>query len=137
MPAQPSKLQVILSQFDKACDRLSDVLAMPADEFNLVRDSAIQRFEFTYELFWKVIRTWAAKKKDVVHSPSECFDYAFKRKLISNQENVFAAELIKWRNLTSHMYEESMAQEIYERLPKAAAMMRSTIQRLKEKDKKP
>ncbi|WP_448568477.1 nucleotidyltransferase substrate binding protein [Thermus sp.] len=36
--------------------RLASALAQPKDEF--VRDSAIQRFEFTFELSWKTLKTY-------------------------------------------------------------------------------
>lgn len=40
-----SKLEANLSQFKKAINRLEDVLKQEKNEF--MRDSAIQRFEFT------------------------------------------------------------------------------------------
>ncbi|MEB3222998.1 MAG: nucleotidyltransferase substrate binding protein [Candidatus Sericytochromatia bacterium] len=44
-----------LSNFENALMRLSEVLARdPADD--IVRDAAIQRFEFTFEACWKAIK---------------------------------------------------------------------------------
>lgn len=134
MPAQPSKLEVILGQFAKACDRLAEVLAMPVDAKGIVRDSAIQRFEFTFELFWKSLKAWAVKRLDDVHTASDAVEYAHLRKVISAQEEEHGRQLIRWRNMTSHIYEESMAEEIFRHVPEAEKFMREVIRRLKEQE---
>lgn len=132
MPAQPSKLEVIIGQFAKACDRLAEVLATPVDAKGIIRDSAIQRFEFTFELFWKCLKAWAVKRMDEVHTASDAIEYAHLRKLISPQEEEHGRQLIRWRNMTSHIYEESMAEEIFRHVPEAEKLMREVIHRLRE-----
>lgn len=107
---------------------------MPADADGIVRDSAIQRFEFTFELFWKTLKAWATKRMDEVHTASDAVEYAQIRKLISNDEEELGRQLIRWRNMTSHLYEESMAEEIYSRIPAAEKFMREVISRLAEKE---
>jgi nucleotidyltransferase substrate binding protein (TIGR01987 family) len=134
MPAQSSKLQVIHGQFRSACDRLAEVLAMPVDADGIVRDSAIQRFEFTFELFWKTLKAWATKRMDEVHTASDAVEYAQIRKLICSEEEELGRQLIRWRNMTSHLYEESMAEEIFSRIPGAEKFMREVIGRLAEKE---
>ena len=52
------KLRNLLRLLDTALTRLEGALAQPVNEF--VRDSAIQRFEFTFELFWKSLKAYAA-----------------------------------------------------------------------------
>jgi len=39
-----------LDEFERAIQRLDEALSQPKDEF--IRDSVIQRFEFTFELSW-------------------------------------------------------------------------------------
>ena len=51
------KLHNQLRLLETALSRLEKALARPVDEF--VRDSAIQRFEFTFELLWKSVKTYA------------------------------------------------------------------------------
>ena len=51
------KLRNLLRLLDTALMRLEGALAQPVNEF--VRDSAIQRFEFTFELFWKSLKAYA------------------------------------------------------------------------------
>ena len=43
-----------------ALDRLDDALAQPKTEWT--RDSAIHRFEFTFELAWKAVRCLSAER---------------------------------------------------------------------------
>jgi hypothetical protein len=50
------RLTRLLSSFGKAHSQLTRALAQPKDEF--VRDAAIQRFEFTFELFWKTLQAY-------------------------------------------------------------------------------
>lgn len=134
MPAQPSKLEVIIGQFAKAWDRLAEVLAMPLDAKGIVRDSAILRFEFTFELFWKCLKAWAVKRLDEVHTASDALEYASIRKIISTKEEEHGRQLIRWRNMTSHLYEENMAEEIFRHVPEAERFMREVIARLKERE---
>jgi len=45
---------IILTTFEKALLSLEKALEQPKNEF--IRDSVIQRFEYTYELAWKMLR---------------------------------------------------------------------------------
>jgi hypothetical protein len=47
------RVSLLLADFEQALKRLSSALAAPDNEF--VRDSSIQRFEFSFELAWKSI----------------------------------------------------------------------------------
>ena len=50
-----------------ALDRLDDALAQPKTEWT--RDSAIRRFEFTFELAWKAVATVAEAQGVDARSP--------------------------------------------------------------------
>lgn len=43
-----------IADYTRAVARLREALARPKDEF--LRDSVIQRFEFSYELAWKLLK---------------------------------------------------------------------------------
>ena len=58
-----------------ALGRLDDALAQPKTEWT--RDSAIQRFEFTFELAWKAVATVAQAHGVEARSPREAFKQAF------------------------------------------------------------
>lgn len=86
----------------------------PQDEE--VRDSVIQRFEFTYELCWKMLRRRLEADDP---SPETIRAMNFKtlirigaeRGLISNPESWF--EYRRKRNITTHTYDESKAVEVH------------------------
>ena len=120
-----TKQDAQLAQFAKALTRLNEALAAPKSD--IVRDSAIQRFEFTIDMAWKLVKTCLEEKYGVVcQSPKECFRSAYNQKLLEYDE--FWLELVDMRNQTSHTYKEEIAQSVYERLPKAAQYMAKLIE---------
>ena len=56
----------------RAVDRLAEVVAMPKPE--VVRDSAIKRFEITFDMSWKTLKAFLQERYGVnVASPKEAF----------------------------------------------------------------
>jgi len=122
------KLTAATSQFENALGRLQEVLAMK--ENDVIRDSAIQRFEFTLDLSWKVLKTFLEDQKGVIcKSPKECFREAYKQGLIEYEDAWL--KLVDLRNETSHTYNESYAKEIYKELPGAAKHFTTLLQAIK------
>ncbi len=64
-----------LRSFQSAIIRLDAALAQPKTEWT--RDSAIQRFEFTFELAWKAVAAAAQAQGVDARSPREAFRQAF------------------------------------------------------------
>lgn len=109
-----SKYQALLKQFKKALKRLKDALDQEPNEF--IRDSAIQRFEFTFDLSWKLIKTYLEEEKGLLcRSPKACFREAYKQELLEHDE--FWLEMTDIRNQTAHTYNEKLAKEIFDKLP--------------------
>lgn len=123
------KLKNLVLQFEKAVVKLSDVLKQEKNEY--IRDSAIQRFEFTFELAWKAMKGFLEEQGIVVYSPRESVKGAFQAGLI--EEDSAWLEMIELRNLTSHTYNESTAEEIYDALPGVLERCRELLNSLKEK----
>jgi nucleotidyltransferase substrate binding protein (TIGR01987 family) len=102
-----SSLQNALHSLDKA-------LAEPLNEF--VRDAAIQRFEYSYELCWKMLRRVLAEDQGIeavsALSRRDLFRLAAEKRLIDDPLIWF--EFHKARNETSHTYNEAKAQEVYD-----------------------
>lgn len=83
----------------------------------IVRDAAIQRFEYTFETFWKVVKGYLDVQEGIIcNSPKSCFKEAFKVGLLSEEEAVEILEMVDDRNLTAHTYQEEVAEEIYHRI---------------------
>jgi nucleotidyltransferase substrate binding protein (TIGR01987 family) len=71
-------------------------LAAPKTVAN--RDSAIKRFELTFELAWKSAKAYAAGQGIVCRSPRDSFSEAFRLGLIS--DNPLWLKMIEDRNLS-------------------------------------
>ena len=95
--------------FNAALHKLEEALNEPASEY--LRDASIQRFEFTYELAWKTLKAYLSSKDIIVLSPKETLQIAYQQGLLHNA-NAWS-ELHMKRNLTSHTYDEKLAEEIY------------------------
>lgn len=99
--------------FAKAVNRLADALNQPKNEF--IRDAAIQRFEFTFELAWKVLKTYLEREGLEARSPRAAIRGAFSVGLLPEDEGWLA--MLELRNLSSHTYNEDIAEKIYAELP--------------------
>lgn len=109
-----TKLEVTIQQFEKAVRRLKEVLEL--EETDVIRDSAIQRFEFTLDISWKMLKTFLEEKKGIICvSPKECFREAYRQGVIDYDEDWI--EFVNMRNETVHTYNEDTAKEIYNKLP--------------------
>ena len=85
---------------------LGDVL----DE--IVKEGLIQRFEYTHELAWNVMKDYAAYQGNTnIGGSRDATREAFQLQLISDG-NVWM-KMIGSRNKTSHTYNEEIAAEIY------------------------
>ncbi len=112
------------AQLKRALSRLNEVLAAP--ESDIVRDSAIQRFEFSMDMAWKLLKTCLEERYGVVcQSPKECFREAYRQKMLSYDE--FWLELVDMRNQTSHTYKEDLAKSVFARLPRAAEYLQDLL----------
>lgn len=121
-----------LTAFGRAVERLADALAQTKNEY--LRDAAIQRFEFTFELAWKVMKTYAEQQGLEARSPREAIRAAFQTGLITEDPGWLA--MIELRNLTSHTYDEAIAERIYADLPDMLTHFRDLLTKLKVHVKK-
>ena len=78
------------------------------DETEIIRDSLIQRFEFTYELAWKSMFYWMKNMgEQMPEMQKPIIQAAFRCELISAPE--VWEEIKKQRDETSHTYNEPKA----------------------------
>lgn len=121
-----NKLQALVKQFEQAVKRLEEVLLMP--KTSVVRDSAIQRFEFCCELSWKVMKIYLAEQGVVTSFPKDTIREAFARGILENDP--LWLRTIELRNLSSHTYNESLAEDIYRELHKTLNLFQKLVKRL-------
>lgn len=106
-----------LHDADSALARLGEVLAIetPTD---VERDAAIKRFEFTFEAVWKAAQRYLAVIEQIEAGSPGAVIRACREAGIGDEDAAEARLLAaKDRNLTSHMYKESVAEAIFARLP--------------------
>lgn len=108
--ASNEEIQSLFEQFKEAFGRLKEAINIK-EESDIKRDAVIKRFEFTYELLWKIYKKLARLQKLDYFNPKACFQFAFKSGLIENEE--LFLEIIDARNKTTHVYSEEEARKIY------------------------
>jgi len=105
-----AKIRQSLHNLEKALTRLKEALAEPIDN-EIVIDGTIQRFKFCIELFWKTLKRLLSFEGIETKTPRETLKQAYQIGW-SNDETAWL-EMLKDRNLTSHIYNEVMAGDIY------------------------
>lgn len=111
------KFTIKRENFESALLRLKEGLAgyETASDQQLARDGIIQRFEFTCELAWKTAREWLLDQGHVdLNSPKAVMWQAFADGLVSDSDGWIG--LLNDRNLTSHIYDENTADQIFQRI---------------------
>ena len=111
-------MQLDLSFWKRALDTLergiARSLATPAD--NEVRDAVIQRFEYCYELSWKMLKRHL---EQVMPDPAAADQWSFKQLMREAAERGLIAAVEPWmeyryqRNQTAHVYDEDKAWLVY------------------------
>ena len=103
-----------LASYQQALSRLEEALAeKEPDQF--VYDATIKRFEFTYELSWKLLKAFIEYKGgEDVRFPRDVFKEAYAKGIVKNGE--IWLDMLEDRNLTSHTYSFARASEIYKRV---------------------
>ena len=106
------------------------------DEMYLTyRDSMIQRFEYCTELFWKYLKKYleAYVQQPLINGPAPVIRASFSAGLLNEQEAESALEMIKDRNMTSHIYKEEIAELLATKIPQHYRLMNMVAARLIEK----
>lgn len=113
-------------EFEKAVTKLREALAQPKTEF--IRDSVIQRFEFSIELARKtakkIMGSSTAAPKDVIREMAQSG-------YIQNVD--LWLEAIDMRNLTSHTYKEDLAEKVFAFVVLFQPELQMLVQHLKAK----
>ena len=97
--------------FFKALERLEEsILENPTD---IIIDGCLHRFEFTFELAWKVIKSYLEYMgiAEKTGSPRETIQNGFKQGIIADGEGWI--EMMLSRNSLSHLYDQEESRKIY------------------------
>ena len=127
---------LVLSPFENALASLNEALAAyDQTPSQLVRDACIQRFEYTYELAFRMLKR---QMEAISANPSGIDRMSFQDLVHSGAEQgLLANGWDKWRlyrdarNVTSHAYSEEKAVEVFARIPDFRDEARALLDRLK------
>src|SRR5574344_1392692 len=107
-----------LTSFKNAIKSLKEALDIYSNDFDnsIVRDSVIQRFEYTYSLALKFLKRYFKSSAFVLDDiESMTFNEIIRQ---SNKMNLLLSNLEIWndfrqkRNMTSHTYDENIAKQV-------------------------
>ena len=134
-----NKTELDLSSLKKAIDSLARAVTklgvVPDDEF--IRDSCIQRFEYTYELCGKFLRLYL----EITEPSSDIIEQMSFPTLIRTacERGLLLHDWSKWieyrdkRNITSHTYDELKAAAVIQTIPSFLQEAQYLSARLEEK----
>lgn len=126
------KQDISTKPFLKALDSLTRVLREPKTE--IVRDATIQRFEYTFELAWKLLKRYLESQTNSIEpSIKNVFREGGRLGLIDQVESWF--EYLESRNLTAHTYQEATAEQVYQvaiRFEKSARFLAERMEKALE-----
>lgn len=107
------------ANYRKAMEKLSQAVRIVSDRLGmdnsldeLLKEGLIQRFEYTHELAWKVMKDYAEYQGyHDIRGSRDAFRKALQMGIIDSAAWMSS---IEDRNLTSHNYDEAVAEEVYE-----------------------
>ncbi len=108
------KVQIKFEKFKKALSSLEAIYLNPVKKDRANIDATIKRFEFTFELAWKFLKDYFLEHDLQLNYPKEIIKEAFTVNLIDNES--LWIQMLSDRNMTSHTYDEKLADEIYNRI---------------------
>lgn len=100
--------------------------------FKFLRDSLIQRFEYCTDMFWKLLREYIMEVHglEVPASPRGTFKQAYELDMFNNDQYVLLLAAIADRNLSSHAYQEDIANRIYKHVDSYYRLMLELSEKL-------
>jgi nucleotidyltransferase substrate binding protein (TIGR01987 family) len=99
----------------------------------IVRDAAIQRFEYTFEAVWKAAQAHLQEVEGlIIGSPKGVVRLARQVGLLGEEDARLALAMVDDRNLTVHAYNEAIAEAISQRLAGYASLIHRWIEAMAE-----
>ena len=100
--------------FEKALTRLEE--ALKEEPTDIIIDGILHRFEFTFELSWKMMKDYLEMQGIIekTGSPREIIQNGYKQGIVENGE-VWIRMMLARNNL-AHLYDEATSRKIYEEI---------------------
>jgi len=127
-----SRLKFKISRAQKAFQTFEDILKEPYSV--IVRDAAVQRFEYTFEVVWKSLKEFLKEKEGVIaNSPKLAFREALAVGILSEGESKKCLEMTDDRNDTAHTYNVAVSEKIFASLNEYCKLMKKILGEIEEK----
>ncbi len=123
------RLHLSITQLGHAIEALNEVVAEEPGAKRYIVDATIQRFEFTFELCWKTLKRLLEAKGEKVTFAKEALKKAYQAEWIDDE--AVWIQMLDDRNLTSHTYNQDLADEIYERIKSYAPVLTRAFQTIR------
>jgi nucleotidyltransferase substrate binding protein (TIGR01987 family) len=105
--------EIVRGDLDEVLNRWREALERGVAD-DIVRDSAILRFELAFEVTWKLLQRLARKEGLEVNSPRQAFQAAFSLGWIEDEE--IWKEILIARNTAIHVYRKRYADALAAKL---------------------
>ena len=137
------KLKLDLVQLNNALKTLNDSFSIlqEAEEMkhqgfiDAAKDSIIQRFEYSYERFWKFLKKYLELVYHIedMHSSRRVFHAVVKIEVCTSDEGDIFLDMADDRNETSHTYSVEASRVVLTDIPRYYSAMIIVVQRLNSK----
>ena len=125
------RYEITLQTLSTLKDILDKSEAGVPEEYALaVRDSIIQRFEYSIDTFWKFLKLYLQEHLKVTlesTTPRAIIREAINANLVSEEDASILMDCITSRNETSHTYNEFLAQQVANSVPEYYQVMHKII----------
>jgi len=122
--AKIAQLEKALASFEKG------ILENPTD---IERDGAIQRFEYSFELSWKTLKTVLEYLGvEDCKSPRKALQAGLIQGFINAKDQDIWLIMLEDRNQTTHIYHEEVANSIFNHIQEYLQLMLSLKEKLKK-----
>jgi nucleotidyltransferase substrate binding protein (TIGR01987 family) len=122
-------------KLEHALQSLEEMIQEPMHANRMNVDACIQRFEYTIELYWKLLQR-ILQFEGIIFTPYplSILRAAYKGNLIDNEQAWL--QMLDDRNKMSHIYNESLADEVYAHIKQNFPVMKNTFETLSKKYRK-
>ncbi len=102
------------------------------DEFYEIRDSKIQRFEYTIDTFWKYLADYLNNKGATLRqiNPKDVFRACYMNKILSDKDFNTLLKAVDDRNVTSHNYGEDFSERVAKNIDQYYQLMQNITKQL-------
>lgn len=123
------RLLTQLESLKRAVARLEEAYSLPITQIG--KDATVKRFEFTFELSWKLMQAMCEYRGKQCFGPKHCIRTAAEREFLENPQAWF--RYLEARNLTTHVYKKLEADKVYKlakRFPEAVNHLIEDVERI-------